>query len=332
MHSDPLVNFGLKLKRLRIHLRKWNWETFGDIRLKLRDMLLKVGVLEARLQRSWNSELANEVIVCKGFPPDRKSEIFRLTGFQEGNFPVPYLGVPLYRGRARIDMFSSLVNKVNDRIGGWMKKFLSMGDRVTLINSVLNSIGIHSMMVLPIPITILNRLTSLIANFLWDSGSSKRHHWKSWDDMCIPKHCGGLGIRNPKSVMLALHGKMAWSFLEQKTLWARCSKARFRMGERGSGVWNAFSHLIPAIRDNSVWILGRGDTTVDFYCWRVGAVPPDHLKGMTIMDILNQPELLGDLYSVLPAREAHLLAHYSPGLGKDQCLWTGNGSHGFSVR
>ncbi|KAL9682982.1 hypothetical protein QQ045_014794 [Rhodiola kirilowii] len=66
MHPDPLVNFGLKLKRLCIHLRMWNWEIFGDVRVKLCNMLLKVEVLEARLQRGWDSELANEVTLCKG--------------------------------------------------------------------------------------------------------------------------------------------------------------------------------------------------------------------------------------------------------------------------
>ncbi|KAL9659585.1 hypothetical protein QQ045_024392 [Rhodiola kirilowii] len=89
------------------------------------------------------------------FPVLRKLEVLRHTGFKEGCLPVTYLGAPLYRGRARIDMFSSLVNKVEDRISGWMKSFLSMGDRVTLVNSVLNSIGIHTMMVLPVPITVL---------------------------------------------------------------------------------------------------------------------------------------------------------------------------------
>ncbi|KAL9666254.1 hypothetical protein QQ045_000580 [Rhodiola kirilowii] len=66
MHHDPLINFGLKLKRLRLVLRKWNWEVFGDIRANMRGLLLKINVLEARLQQGWNDMLAQEVAISKG--------------------------------------------------------------------------------------------------------------------------------------------------------------------------------------------------------------------------------------------------------------------------
>ncbi|KAL9687546.1 hypothetical protein QQ045_031950 [Rhodiola kirilowii] len=146
-------------------------------------------------------------------------EIIRLTGFREGSLPVTYLGAPLFRGWVRIDMFSMLVEKVNARICGWMKRFFSMGGRVTLVNSVLNAIGVHCMIVLPVPLTTLNRITSLMANFVLDSGGAKRRHWKCWEVLCRPKQSGDLGIRDPKSITLALHAKLAWSFLEQNTLW-----------------------------------------------------------------------------------------------------------------
>ncbi|KAL9682430.1 hypothetical protein QQ045_014228 [Rhodiola kirilowii] len=157
----------------------------------------------------------SSIIVPDNFLSWRKEEIIRISGFAEGNLLVAYLGVPLFRGRVRIDMFSALVDKVTARVNGWMKRFLSMGGKVTLVNSVLNSVGIHSMMALPVPITILNRFMSLMANFIWDSGGEKHHHWKAWQDLCKPKHSGGLGIRDPRGVMLAVHGKMAWSYLER---------------------------------------------------------------------------------------------------------------------
>ncbi|KAL9667706.1 hypothetical protein QQ045_002070 [Rhodiola kirilowii] len=109
------------------------------------------------------------IIIPSSFPGERKTEVMWISGFVEGALPVQYLGAPLFRGRVRIDMFNHLVESVTARIGGWMKRFLSMGGRVTLVNSVLNAIRIQNIMVLPIPITILNRLSSLMANFIWDS-------------------------------------------------------------------------------------------------------------------------------------------------------------------
>ncbi|KAL9686800.1 hypothetical protein QQ045_031193 [Rhodiola kirilowii] len=49
-HSNPLLNFALKLKRLRRVLRKWNWEQFRDVNLKLRQLTKRVELLELELQ------------------------------------------------------------------------------------------------------------------------------------------------------------------------------------------------------------------------------------------------------------------------------------------
>ncbi|KAL9659106.1 hypothetical protein QQ045_021149 [Rhodiola kirilowii] len=274
----------------------------------------------------------SNIIFPSSFPNERKTEIIRISRFVEGDLPIQYLGAPLFRGRARIDMFSHLVEAVSARIGGWMKRFLSMGGRVTLVNSVLNAIGIHNMMVLPVPITILNRLSSLMANFVWDGGGTRRRHWRSWEKLCMPRRCGGLGIRDPKSVMVALHGRLAWGFLEQKSLWARFAKARFRIGEKGSGVWNAFSHLVPSIQSDCAWKLGRGLVLAQVYCWRLGVEAPDHLKDLRIIDITGHEGHLQDLIEVIPSREAHSLSLYYPSMGRDRCIWTGHGQSSFSIR
>ncbi|KAL9686936.1 hypothetical protein QQ045_031331 [Rhodiola kirilowii] len=158
------------------------------------------------------------LIFSKDFAPTRKIDLLALLNFSEGTLPQVYLGAPLYRGRTRIDLFDGLVDKVDARIGGWSKNLLSMGGRVTLCNAVLTSVGIHAMMVLPVPIMILSRIASRIANFIWDSGGIKHRHWKSWEVICKRKDFGGLGIRDLRSTMKSLHAKLAWSFLEQKTL------------------------------------------------------------------------------------------------------------------
>ncbi|KAL9664842.1 hypothetical protein QQ045_020251 [Rhodiola kirilowii] len=263
----------------------------------------------------------SSVIFPSSFPSSRQAKILSLTGFSEGVLPVPYLGAPLFRGRVRIDMFTDLVDKVTARIGGWMKLFLSMGGRVTLVNSILSAIGVHCMLVLPIPLTVLNRLSSLMANFIWDSGGSKRRHWKCWQVLCRSKQVGGLGIRDPKTIMTALHVKLAWSFLEQRTLWAKYCKARYRSGERGSGIWNAFSHLIPSLQDNSSWRLGCGDLSGDLFCWRLGIEVPESIKNHRIRDIVSNPVSRNMLLEVLPAREVHHLGLYSFGFGPDRCFW-----------
>ncbi|KAL9683096.1 hypothetical protein QQ045_014911 [Rhodiola kirilowii] len=46
-HSNPLLNCALKLKRLRKVLRKWNWETFGEVNSKVRQLTKRVEQMES---------------------------------------------------------------------------------------------------------------------------------------------------------------------------------------------------------------------------------------------------------------------------------------------
>ncbi|XP_042005828.1 uncharacterized protein LOC121754533 [Salvia splendens] len=50
-------------------------------------------------------------------------------GFTRGTFPFLYLGVPIYRGVKRTDMFMFLREKIAARISGWAHRHLSFGER-----------------------------------------------------------------------------------------------------------------------------------------------------------------------------------------------------------
>ncbi|KAL9670814.1 hypothetical protein QQ045_008372 [Rhodiola kirilowii] len=65
LHGDPLINFGRKLKQLRHILRTWNWEVFGDLRIKMKEMLFCIDSLEAQLQQGWNAMVAQDLLECK---------------------------------------------------------------------------------------------------------------------------------------------------------------------------------------------------------------------------------------------------------------------------
>ena len=72
---------------------------------------------------------------------------------------------------------------------------LSIGGRLTLIKSVLGSIGTYFMSVFSVPVTVLKNLESLRARFFWgaDQGE-KRMHWMRWDRVLTSQEEGGLGI------------------------------------------------------------------------------------------------------------------------------------------
>ncbi|KAL9691024.1 hypothetical protein QQ045_011441 [Rhodiola kirilowii] len=166
------------------------------------------------------------VFFSKDITPVRKKDILDLTGFSEGTLPVPYLGAPLFRGIAKIEYFSYLVDRVRRRISGWMRHHLSMAGRAILVNSILRSMPLHVVASLPVPKTILRRIESLMASFIWDQGDQKRHHWIRWAHICRNKASGGLGIKPLADVQLAFQGKLAWAYISSDSLWAGFNRAK----------------------------------------------------------------------------------------------------------
>lgn len=97
-----------------------------------------------------------------------------------------------------------------------MRNLLSMAGRVTLIKSVLTSISIHVMTVLPIPKKILMRMESLLANFLWDHGSSRSHHWVNFENICRPKDAGGWAFANFMTISVLSMGNLLGIFCSNR--------------------------------------------------------------------------------------------------------------------
>ncbi|KAL9685919.1 hypothetical protein QQ045_023373 [Rhodiola kirilowii] len=151
---------------------------------------------------------------------ERRKALLEITKFSEGNFPVNYLGAPLFAGRARVSYFKHLEDVVRTKISSWAKNFLSMSGRATLISSVLGSVSIHTLSILPVPKVVIKGIERLMRNFLWDRGGSAKHHWVNWDQVCMPKDEGGLGIRKLSDVKKCLFNKLAFRFLQNNSIWA----------------------------------------------------------------------------------------------------------------
>lgn len=74
--------------------------------------------------------------------------------------------------------------------------------------------------------------------------------------ICTPKGAGGLGVHSLQDNLKAFHGKMAWTFLQQQSLWARYAKSQFTIGKPGSPIWNAISKQIARLSYRSYLELG----------------------------------------------------------------------------
>lgn len=67
-------------------------------------------------------------------------EFARLMCCNVGSFPTVYLGLPLGAKYKSQDIWNGVIENFEKRLASWQMQYLSLGGRVTLINSVLGSI------------------------------------------------------------------------------------------------------------------------------------------------------------------------------------------------
>lgn len=87
-------------------------------------------------------------LVSKHCPASQVNVVSGLTGIRQGSWPFRYLGCILYKGRKKCQSFQHLIDMVNAKLQGWVRKLLSPGGRLVLIKHVLSAIPIHVLAVM----------------------------------------------------------------------------------------------------------------------------------------------------------------------------------------
>ncbi|GKA32676.1 hypothetical protein Tco_0719043 [Tanacetum coccineum] len=116
-----------------------------------------------------------------------------------------------------------LVEKAKNRIGDWKNQSLSFAGRLQLGKSVISSMHVYRASVLLIPKGIIYDIHQLIRGFLWCNGEFKRGKAKvAWEDICLPKREGGLGLRSLDVFNIALMTTHIWNIVSNnESLWVR---------------------------------------------------------------------------------------------------------------
>jgi hypothetical protein len=104
-----------------------------------------------------------------------------------------------------------MVECLRNRLQGWKNRYVSLGGRIVLINSVLNSIPIFYLSFLKIPVVVLKKIIRIQREFLWGgTKGGRRISWVKWSEVCQPRSNGGLGVRDVGKVNLSLLIKWRW--------------------------------------------------------------------------------------------------------------------------
>lgn len=60
-----------------------------------------------------------------------------------------------------------MIDKFEKRLARWKTQYLSCGERIILVNSILDSLPTYVMSLSPLPPKVEKRLDSLRRNFIW---------------------------------------------------------------------------------------------------------------------------------------------------------------------
>ncbi|XP_075080304.1 uncharacterized protein LOC142165824 [Nicotiana tabacum] len=178
------------------------------------------------------------------------SKVERITGIHRNDFPIIYLGCPIFYARRKLEYYQPLITKVMDKLQSWQA-----------VNP---------------PNYVINRLHKLFAQFFWSSsvGGTSRH-WASWNTLCMPVEEGGIGFKSLHDVAKTLFSKLWWNFRTKPSLWSSfvCQKYCKKMNsvivpwKRGSHIWRKMLECRDLIEHQIFWQTKRGSSLFWFENW-----------------------------------------------------------------
>ncbi|KAL5193109.1 putative ribonuclease H protein [Glycine soja] len=110
-----------------------------------------------------------------------------------------------------------------------------------------------------IPRRVADRLVSIQQRFLWGAGDDQHKiAWVKWDNLCLPKNKGGLGIMDITKFNLALLAKWKWNlFHHYEELWAKILDSKIRVNRWRSWwlalTWTVWQHRNRIIFSNETF-------------------------------------------------------------------------------
>ena len=92
--------------------------------------------------------------------------LVEILGCQIGSLPMTYLGMPLGVSYKSPTIWNLILEKIDCKLAGWKKLYLSKGGRLTLLKSTLSSFPIYYLSLFTIPTHVANKLERLQRDFL----------------------------------------------------------------------------------------------------------------------------------------------------------------------
>jgi hypothetical protein len=158
---------------------------------------------------------------------------------KRGAVPFSYLGLPVGANPRRASTWDPVVERLRKRLRSWGNRYVSLGGRIVLINSVLNSIPIFYLSFMKLSVVVRKKIIRIQREFLWGGVKGGRKiSWVKWKDVCLPRSQGGLGVRDVSKVNSSLLIKWRWKLIQNEgAVWKDVLAAKYGPNVRYNVHW-----------------------------------------------------------------------------------------------
>ena len=189
-------------------------------------------------------------------------------GCREEQFPQSYLGLPLSHEKLRLSSFVPMISRADKYLARWKAALLNTMGRAVLADSVLGSFLIYAMGALELPKGTLKALEGKRRTFVW-TGAEQASGAKclvAWEQVCLPKESGGLGLKNlsvqNQCMLLKLIHRLHHP---EASSWARWARQRINLatltGDVHGAHWDSLRELLPLYRSITTVEIKDGTST-----------------------------------------------------------------------
>lgn len=144
--------------------------------------------------------------------------------------PFIFMGLIVGGNHISIIFWKPVVDIMKSKLSDWKGRLLSIGGRISLMNSTLSNLLVYNLSFFKIPIKVINEIHLIQRKFLWYGTEEKRGvYWISWESICRSKEVGALGIKDIAGLNKALFSKWLWRFsCEKDATWTCIIQFRYR--------------------------------------------------------------------------------------------------------
>ena len=197
--------------------------------------------------------------------PEIRVDIQHMLGARIMEDCEKYLSLPMVGGKLKVNTFRELHEKINKRVLGWNKKFISKAAREVLIKTVAQAILTYSMGIFKLPKALCDSINSILAKYWWGKRRMRRKSIELIGKSCV--------LLRPTVVWVFGTSKLlTWQCWLNKYVDSFTTLILFSIGFtsldifRSAPLWMLIWALTPLMCGEAYWLLGtfsrRGHTGV----------------------------------------------------------------------